>query len=193
MNLRPLRLLALAALLPACAVVRSSFTRPDYAAHDRDQTVRLRIAVAPLPNGLESVGKLWAQVARKAVNDKRDFIARTVAVGTAAAQAPCEEGIQGVLRLEPKVTRQGGGVNAEVRALLQRCDGTVIWSAEAGGSFDASDSLYTETAATYAEKLGEEVRPYVGAAHRLLLATLETLPQPRLDDAGIEEKIELAE
>jgi probable lipoprotein (TIGR04455 family) len=178
--------------LSACGAVRKSAVRPDYEAVDKTRTVRLVVSVSPLPARDVALGSLVGRIARKYVNDKRDFIVKRDAAGEAEPEGLCADGVEGVLRLAPVLTRQGEGVEAEVKGALVRCrDGETVWSAEAGGTWPSEDSLYVATADHYGAQLGEGVRPYVGPVFRLLQATLDTLPAPALDDAGKLEKIEL--
>jgi probable lipoprotein (TIGR04455 family) len=190
--MRRVLLVHVLALLSACGAVRKSSVRPDYEAVDKTKTVRLVVSVSPLPAGDAALGALVGRIARKYVNDKRDFIVKRDAAGEAEPEGLCGEGVEGVLKLAPVLKQAGAGVEAEVRGALVRCrDGETVWSAEAGGTWPSEDSLYVATADHYGAALGEGVRPYVGPVFRLLQATLDTLPTPALDDAGKMEKIEL--
>lgn len=180
-------------LVTACSAVRHSSIRPDYEQVDRTQTLRLAVVTSPVPDGEESLGLLWSEVARRYINDKRDFIASEQ---IAAAEVPadiCEGNIEGVLHLAPQMKREGKGVETSVKARLYRCrDGETIWEAEGGGSWASNDELFTDTTGFYTEKYGPDVAPYVAPVFRLLRAVLDTLPYPKLvDDDAIIEKIEL--
>ena len=181
--------------LSACSTVRNVQVRPDYEQVDRTKTLRLAVVTAPLPNGDEQLGMLWSEIARRYVNDKRDFIA---SVQLAAPEIPadaCGENLEGLLHLAPQVRREGDGVEAEVKAELLRCsDREIIWSAEGGGSWASEDDLFSSTTASYVEKYGPGVEPYVAPTFRLLRAVLDTLPYPKIeDDEAIMEKIELVD
>lgn len=195
--MRSLRLLPVAALLvlASCATVRQVSVRPDYEQVDRTRTLRLAVVTAPLPDGSESVGRLWSRIARKYVNDKRDFIVKQDLAAAGLAATLCVEGLDGILHLAPEVRRSGRGVDAAVKARLFRCgDGETVWTAEAGGSWPSDDEKLRETTAYYVEQLGPEVGPYVAPTFQLLRATLDTLPMPRLEgDEAVMEKIEYAE
>jgi probable lipoprotein (TIGR04455 family) len=182
-------------LLAACSPVRQTRLRDDYAADDRTRTVRLKIVVAPLPEGGQDVGDLWAMMARSHVNQHRDFI---VTEDLAAAEVPadaCAEGIEGLLRLEPDVKRAGDGVEAGVKARLTRCrDGEEVWAAEAAGSWDSDDDDLEGVRAHWVQELGEPVSAYVVPSFRLLTATLDELPRPAFpSEAYAREKINLGE
>ena len=68
-----------------------------------------------------------------------------------------------------------------------------MWSAEAAGSWPSEDDLYKERAADYAQQFGPEVTPYVAPSIRLLWAILDTLPNPQLTEADVDEKIDLGD
>ncbi|MCY1082038.1 MXAN_6521/LA_1396 family lipoprotein [Archangium lansingense] len=186
-------------LLAGCATVKSSRVRPDYETVDKTQVKRLVVVTQPLPEGKQDVGELWSLIARRYVNQNRDFIAKTsLAIAGApedtAQKGLCVEGIEGVLWLSPDVKRTGNGVEAAVKAQLLRCrDGQEVWAAEAAGSWPSEDERYKELTVQYTGELGADVAPYVGPTFRLLSATLDTLPRPTLSEADVEEKIELGE
>lgn len=185
--------------LTACATVKNSFTRPDYTQVDQQRVKRLVVVTQPLPDGKQSLGELWSLIARQYVNQNRDFLVKQNVVQTepatdASLKALCTEGIEGVLLLAPQMKRTQDGADAAVRARLMRCvDGEDVWSAEATGSWDSQDEKFRERAAEYVKQFGPEVEPYVVPSYKLLKATLETLPNPKLNDQDVDEKIELGE
>lgn len=180
-------------LVTACGAVRHSSIRPDYEQVDRTRTLRLAVVTSPVPDGEESLGLLWSEIARRYINDKRDFIASEQVTANQVPQDICDANIEGVLHLAPRMERKGKGVEVSVKARLYRChDKETIWEAEGGGSWKSDDDLFTDTAGFYTEKYGPEVAPYVAPVFRLLRAVLDTLPYPKLvDDEAIIEKIEL--
>ena len=186
-------------MLAGCSTVKSSRVRPDYETVDKTQVKRLVVVTQPLPEGLQQVGELWSLIARRYVNQNRDFIARSNLALPGNPEDPsfkglCVENLEGVLWLSPNVKRTGNGVEASVKAQLLRCrDGQEVWAAEAAGSWPSEDERYKELTAQYASELGPEVEPYVAPSFRLLSATLDTLPHPKLSDEEVNEKIELGE
>jgi probable lipoprotein (TIGR04455 family) len=186
-------------LLSGCATVKSQRLRPDWEQVDKQQVKRLLVVTQPLPDGKSAVGELWSLVARQWVNQNRDFIVKSnLALPDRPAETSfkglCVEGIEGVLWLDPGVTLKADGAEVSVRARLTRCrDGEEIWAAEAGGSWDSKDEDYQQRVAQYVQELGEEVAPYVVPTSKLLAATLGTLPNPELNEADKDEKIELGE
>jgi probable lipoprotein (TIGR04455 family) len=189
------RRLALGAVvLAGCSTVKGVRVRSDYDAVDRTRTVRLTVVVAPLPEGGAPVGELGALVARRYVNQHRDFIVRRQLAAAALPADACQSA-EGVLHLEPVLRREGRSVRAELHARLTRCrDGEEVWSAQGAGTWDSDDDQLKELTKRYVEELGEAVRPYAAPAFRLLRAVLDTLPRPKLpDDAAVMEKIDLGE
>ena len=198
MNLRIVSLVG-ALALSGCSTVKSSRVREDYDAVDRSRVKRLVVVTQPLPEGKQHVGDLWSLLARRYVNQKRDFLVRTESALSGEPQDPkfralCTEGAEGVLWLRPDVKQQGAGVEAGVKAQLLRCsDGEEVWGAEAGSSYDSVDDKFKELTTQYTEELGAEVTPYVAPSFQVLKAALDTLPNPVLSEADVDEKIELGE
>ncbi len=187
------------ALLAACSTVKDSFTRPDYVQVDQQRVKRLVVVTQPLPDGKPVLGELWSLIARQYVNQNRDFLVKQnltqeAAASDASLKALCTEGIEGVLLLAPAVKRTQEGADESLRARLMRCaDGEDVWSAEAAGSWGSQDEKFRERVAQYVQQLGPEVEPYVVPTYKLLKATLDTLPNPKLNEQDIDEKIELGE
>ena len=181
-----------------CAIVKSVQVEPDWDLKDRLRLKRLAVITAGPPSGASmpaSVQQMWGLMARRYVNQKRDFIVKSDApAGATAMTALCSSGIEGVLWLEPTLEQKGEGVEAQVSAKLSRCtDGAVAWQAQGAGSWESSDASLTEMTASYAAKLGAGVQPYVAPSFRLLKAVLDTLPNPELNDQDKDEKIALDE
>ncbi|HSP79127.1 MAG TPA: MXAN_6521/LA_1396 family lipoprotein, partial [Myxococcaceae bacterium] len=122
------------ALLAGCSAVRYSRIRPDYEAVDKHQVKRLAVLTQPLPEGQRSLGELWSLIARRYVNQNRNFIAkahlalpgqpedltfRALCAGVGLEEDV--ENLEGILWLVPNVERAGEGVQAAVIARLLRC------------------------------------------------------------------------
>ncbi len=195
--MRPVSLAAAALLLSTgCSVVKMHRVRPDYAQADQTQTKRLVVVTQPLPDGQQKAGELFSLVARRYVNQKRDFIVKDhrAQAEPVDVKGVCGEGLEGVLWLKPAVQKKGDGVEGEVDAQLLRCrDGEEVWAAKVGGSFESADGRLKEVTSQYVAELGGEVQPYVAPAFHLLRPMLDTLPQPKLNEQDVDEKIELGE
>lgn len=190
--------LAVTFLATGCgSAVKMSRVRDDYAAVDQQRTKRLVVVTSPSPNRDPLLGELWAVLARRYVNQNRDFIAKESRVeeGRFEPRSACTDGIEGVLHLEPReATLKEKGAEVGVFAQLVRCpEGEEIWAAESGGSWGSDSDLFASQRAQYESELGQEIGPWVVPSFQLLKATLETLPNPVLDDEDVIEKIELGE
>lgn len=196
--IRPaLPLLAALVALSGCSATKMSRVRDDYATVDRNQTKRLVVVTSPLPADDAKVAELWSVIARRFVNQNRDFIAKESRVEPALANAKdaCGEGLEGVLHLKPEVAQlEAKGAKVGVFAQLIRCtDGAEVWAASGGASWDSQNALYDAQRAQYVSELGEEIGPWVAPSFQLLKSILETLPNPELNDDDVVEKIELGE
>lgn len=189
-------LLPLVLFASSCSVVKSARIRDDWAQADQRAVKRLAVVVSPLPAAHEKAGEAWARVARRYVNQKRDFLVKKEVSQATAPQLGevCggEDEIEGALFLKPNVVAKGGGFEIEVVGALARCsDGREAWNGTAAGSFDAQDPRLVEVTNVYAQEFGDEVRPYVPPAFNVLRPLLDTLPQPVLTDADVDEKLTL--
>ncbi|MCA3015107.1 MAG: MXAN_6521/LA_1396 family lipoprotein [Myxococcaceae bacterium] len=186
------------ALVSGCSVVKAYTVRDDWATVDRAKVKRLVVVVQPLPDGQEKAGELFARVARRYVNMKRDFLVKqeraSATLPALATLCGGDDAIEGVLRLSPVLTRRGGGFEVELEGALLRCgDGREAWTARAAGSFSSADERLVEVTKTYVGELGAEVEPYVAPAMNVLRPVLDTLPQPLLSDADQDEKVGLVD
>ncbi len=189
-------LLAFAALgASACSPVLNTRVRPDYESVDRTRTLRLALVVAPLTAGQQDVADLWSMMARKYVNQHRDFIVVSdLALATVPADV-CSDHIEGALLLSGRAERVGDTVEAAIDARLFRCrDRAEIWAAQAAGTWATEDDDLVEARKYWVSQTAPVVDPYVVASFRLLTAALETLPRPLIaDESYIREKIDLGE
>lgn len=191
-------LLVLALVVSGCSIVKKSVVRDDWATVDRSKVKRLVVLVQPLPDGNEKAGELFARIARRYVNMKRDFLVKQEKF---AANAPdlaalCggDDAIEGVLQLTPALVKKDGGFEIELKGALRRCgDGREAWAAEAAGSFPTKDERLVEVTKTYVGELGAEVEAYVAPAMNVLRPVLDTLPQPLLSEQDQDEKITLVD
>jgi probable lipoprotein (TIGR04455 family) len=202
--------LALTLAIFGCATVKMTRLEPDYDVTDKFRVKRLAVVTSVAwhvpnhPDGEpeEKVRQLLSLMARRYINQKRDFIVKKDAVGEPNAQAQgidvflpqrlCEDGVDGVLWLDPVLQRAGSGVEAQINAQLVRCgDSVAIWETKGAGSWPSSDELLKETTAEYVSKLGVEVEPFVAPSFHLLKAILDTLPNPQLTEQDKDEKIQL--
>ncbi len=190
------RVIPLLVLASSCSIVKSAQVRDDWKQGDANSVKRLAVVVQPLPDSQAKAGEAWARIARRYVNQKRDFLVKKELAQVEAVQLAdvCggEDAIEGVLFLKPTVKAQGEGFEIEVAGALARCsDGREAWSGTAAGSFPAKDPLLVEVTNIYAQEFGEEVSRYVPPALNVLRPLLDTLPQPVLTDSDVDEKLTL--
>ncbi len=184
------------ALVSGCSIVKASFVRDDWAQADQKAVKRLALVVSPLPDGKEKAGEAFARIARRYVNQKRDFLVKKEVSAATAPQLTevCggEDAIEGVLLLRPALTAKGDGFEIELKGSLARCpDGREAWSSTAAGSFPSKDTNLVEVTNVYVQEFGAEVGPYVPPALNVLRPLLDTLPQPVLTEADVDEKLTL--
>lgn len=189
-------LAAAGGVLAGCSTVKQAQVRPDWATVDALRVKRLVVVTAPFTEGGEATAQLWSRMARRTVNQRRDFIAKEEKAlpSLVLATALCGEGLEGVLWLRPSLRREGSGVDAKLAASLHRCvDGEAVWTAEAAGSWQSLDPEIEGTVASFTAGMDASVQPFAAPSFRLLKATLDTLPNPVLNEQDTDEKIELAE
>jgi probable lipoprotein (TIGR04455 family) len=185
-------------VLGGCSIVKRYTVRDDWATVDRAKVKRLVVLVQPLPDGQEKAGELFARIARRYVNMKRDFLVKQEKFAATMPEltALCggEDAIEGVLRLAPVMTKRDSGFEVELKGALLRCgDGREAWTAEAAGSFPSKDERLVEVTKSYVSELGGEVEAYVAPAMNVLRPVLDTLPQPQLTEQDQDEKIGLVD
>ncbi|MBL8957326.1 MAG: MXAN_6521/LA_1396 family lipoprotein [Myxococcaceae bacterium] len=188
--------ISLLVILSSCSVVKMSRLAPGWETDGREKVKRIAVVVQPLPEGSEKTGAMLARVARRYVHMKRNFLVKADSAKAADLDrgAECAEGLDALLWLQPTARAQGEGVELSVKASLIKCaDGAEVWASEAGGSFKAYDEGLKEVAANYGRENGAEVERYVPAAMNVLRPMLDTLPDPVLTEADVEEKMTLDE
>lgn len=188
--------LILVMLTSGCSIVKSSFIRDDWAQADQKAVKRLAIVVSPSPDAKAKAGEAFARIARRYVNQKRDFLVKKELTAATAPKLTelCggEDAIEGVLFLEPALTAKGEGFEIELKGSLARCpDGREAWNSSAAGSFPSKDPGLVEVTNVYVQEFGAEVGPYVPPAMNVLRPLLDTLPQPVLTEADVDEKLTL--
>ena len=182
--------------LHACSNVQWAYTRDDYATRDQKTVKRLVLALQPLPEGNARAGSVFARVARRFVNMKREFLVRKEQVQAETLQfgSLCTDGAEGVLWLEPDLKPEGTGFRGTVEGRLLRCpDAREVWCGKASGFVAAADEGLASVADTYAKEFGDDARRYVAPALNLMRPLLERLPNPILSEEDVTEKMSLDE
>lgn len=197
-HLNAMKLLSLFLLfaVSSCSIVKTTFVRDDWTQTDQQTVKRLAIVVQPVPAGNLKAGEAFARIARRYVNQKRDFLVKKEVAQAEPLKLEqlCggDDAIEGVLFLKPTFVPVGSGFETQLTASLNRCsDGREAWSAQAASSFPSKDAGLVEVTAAYVQEFGPEVEPYIPPALNLLRPLLDTLPQPVLTEADVEEKLSL--
>jgi probable lipoprotein (TIGR04455 family) len=183
-------------VLSSCSIVKAARIRDDWALGDQKTVRRLAVVVQPLPDGSAKAGEAFARIARRYVNQKRDFLVKkeVVQAEPPKLQDLCggDDAIEGVLFLKPTLKLVGSGFEAELSGALARCgDGREAWTGLAAGSFPSKDPGLVAVTTIYVQEFGPEVERYVPPALNLLRPLLDTLPQPLLTEADLDEKLTL--
>lgn len=186
-----LALVALAALTSACGASVHSWVRDDYAAQDQREVKHLALQVRGVP---AEQRQLWTLMARRYVNQHRNFILRPAELAHDATLGVACAGQEGVLGLQVAQTPHGGELALQVQGRIQRCrDGQDLWTGRVDGRWASDEPTVAELRAHYVKELGEAVAPYVAPAFLAIKALVATLPQPVISGEDEMEKIELGE
>ena len=176
-----------------CSPIQSSYLRSDYPKVDRFKVKRLKVTVAPLPGQRKDLGKLWVEITSTHISQKKNFLLKQTTSLKAAGtlRDHCQKGIEGWLHFQPQVAQKGESVEASVVATLVRCrDGKKVWSTKAKGTWASKDDHLKVLTKSYVEKLGKPVEPFVAPSCRLLFVVVENLPNPKLSEEDLLEKIQ---
>ena len=73
--------------LCSCSIVKAARVRDDWAQADQKAVKRLAVVVQPLPEGSQKAGLAFARIARRYVNQKRDFLVKKEVVQASARPA----------------------------------------------------------------------------------------------------------
>ena len=192
--LRWLVLAACTSLTLGCSAATSSWVRDDWAAQPASHVKRLHVAVSPLPNGDAGQGQLWALLARRYVNQQRNFLVKQQSALPVVDVAAACAGFDGLLLIAPVATQAGDDVTIGLDGLLVRCaDREPAWKGRVRGTWASTDPTVAAVRAHYVAELGPAVEPWVAPAFLALKALVGMMPQPVLTDQDEMEKIELGE
>jgi len=180
-------------LLFACSPIKKSYLRKDYTKIDRFKVKRLKVTIAPLPGGRKDLGKLWTEIISNHINQKKNFIVKaTIAIAKADnLKIYCNDGIEGWLHFSPSFKQVGKKVKISVIATLKRCrDGQEVWNTTARGKWKSDDPHLKVLTKDYVKKFGKGIEPFVAPSCRILFTVIENLPNPKLSEMDLLEKIQ---
>ncbi len=183
--------IAILLLATGCGASVHSWTRDDYVAVDQKQVKHLSLQVRGVS---EPVHKLWSLLARRYVNQHRNFIIRPAELAGDATIGVACAGKEGLLALDVVQQAKGPEIAVNLQAKIQRCrDGEPVWTGAVQGSWASDEATVAELRAHYVAELGKGIEAYVAPAFLALKALVATLPEPVLSDDEQMEKIELGE
>ncbi|MHC4393069.1 MAG: MXAN_6521/LA_1396 family lipoprotein [Planctomycetota bacterium] len=180
------------ASLSGC-VVKSTYVSPDFDAVHKQSLKRVAVLVKTPAGTSANVTELAGVMARRYVNQKRDFIVyRNAAWDGGEFASDTIEGCNGVITLDfTTLVLEGDDADVELEASLVTLEGEKVWSATGSLSEETENEDLTRIADRYARDLGAEVKPYVAPIFIVEKRVFDTLPNPELNDDDVMEKIEL--
>jgi probable lipoprotein (TIGR04455 family) len=199
MNRSIFLVLALALAATGCGPKVQTWLRDDYATVDSKVVKRLTVVVASTPNGDAKQAEMWALLARRYVNQHRNFLVKMQTSAPdwtveSACNPPANGPIEGALLLTPAVQKQEADVQIDLPAKLVRCrDREPVWTGEVHGKWASADETVAALKEHYVKELGAGIEAWVAPAFLALKALVATMPQPTLSDDEQMEKIELGE
>lgn len=185
---------AVAVVQAGCGPSTTSWLRDDWATQPASHVKRLHVAITPLPNGDVGQGQLWGLLAKRYLNQQRNFLVKQQSAAPGIDVTAACAGFDGVLVLAPTAVRSGDAVTVGILAKLLRCsDREPAWTGRVSGTWPASEPTVAALREHYVAELGAAVEPWVAPAFLALKALVAMMPQPVLGDADEMEKIELGE
>lgn len=186
--------LALLLAAGACSPLTQVYQRAGYQTTAAGHPVK-RIAVgAWAPHGEPGLAPLLAEEARDLIKLRKNYLVLAAAPIARDWAELCHERVEGVLLLRPLAgpEAQGDAVALQLGAELYACaDGDLLWRAAAGGHSRAADPDLAQLTASYQQSSGAAAQRLAAPAFVLLQPLVRALPDPELDDADVQEKIEL--
>lgn len=178
----------------ACSSVRATYRQAGYDARAKDAIKRVAV-VGWAPQNEADLGPVLAHVAADLIKLRKNYLVTGASAGYAGRWSmACADGVQGVAMVRAlEVARAGGGrVQMTLALELLRCsDGALLFREEASGSRSFDDAHLRGLTQNYTALLGEDARHFAAPSFGLLQPMVAALPDPVLDDAEVEEKIEL--
>ncbi len=191
---------ALVAVMMSACTVKHTYTKPGYAQDERNRLKRVVLAVSEPPTAGKDVMELYLGVVREFVSHHNEYII----LDTKVIQDPngfeelCQRKANGklphgIVASTFENLRLGADeLEVRIQAKLNDCEnGTLVWEAVAENEYDVKDDDLEKTIANYANRYGAETRPYVAGFYSIVRKLFDSLPQPKLNDEDIDEKIEM--
>ncbi len=179
----------IAALACGCGSIDAQWQLKSYDVQAEDAVKRIVVATW-VPSAYEGVGPLLGQIATDFVRLRKNYLVYDPVVAKRDFGEACGEQ-QGVLMLrllDMGIEEQE--VTTHLQAGLFRCsDGRLLWSTETELDNDSNDEDLAQLAEVYMRQQGELATRFAAPLFAVVQTLLRELPDPKLTDAEIEEKI----
>lgn len=174
-----------------CSAVSSTYTAMRYNVMANNAVKRITVA-SWAPSNEAKLGEVMAQVGSDLVKLRKNYLVYNATVFDLDWASRCEDK-QGVLVFRAlNVANSLDELDLTIEAELWRCaDGALLWRATAEESAEIHNDDLAQMTQSYAVTLGEAAVPYIAPVFTLLQDLMASLPNPQLNDAEVEEKLEL--
>ena len=220
-------LIGVTSLITGCGGAQQTFIHPEYERFDQTNTTHISVrvhpistthdlsssATSPLGETSQKIREMWALMAQRYLNSKRDFFVSSwsptagdqeggqegapsaTSHGAQDKDAPlCSTPFHGILELNGHIYKESEArVFIRLKAQIKRCDQTLVWSAELEGDWPAEDDILIDLRRRYSAELGEVVRSWASPSFYALKSLLSLAPLPKLSETLVMEKIDFEE
>lgn len=174
-----------------CSTLGHSYAAPGYSSTAADAVKRITVS-AWAPEGQAGAAPVMARIAADFVKLRKNYIVPE-SQASKGWEDGCKENRDGVLNvrmLDSKIEKEE--VELTVAVELFRCkDGALLWRAEGRGDGKSTDENLKEMVANYARDVDPAATQFAAPAFVVLQDVLNAMPDVVLNDAEVEEKIEL--
>ena len=178
-------------LTTGCSTLGHTYVAPGYSSTSADAVKRITVA-AWAPESQAGAASVIARIAADFVKLRKNYIVPESAA-LKGWEEGCKENRDGVLSvrvLKSEVEKEDVALTVAVE--LFRCrDGALLWRAEGKGDGKSNDENLKEMVASYARDVDPAATQFAAPAFVVLQDVLNAMPDVVLNDAEVEEKIEL--
>lgn len=191
------RFLVLLLLPMSMCTVKYTYLKPAYEANERLRLKRVVIVAEGAANAdQEKKNALFFAVSREFISHHHEYIVLRAKKGVVFTNVKeycaADKRLNGlILNKFRQWDKQGGSVKLEVQSVLYDCvSGDRVWEAIGANTYASEDSGLKSTIDAYVRRVGEEVRDHVAPVYLLVRKLFSSLPDPKLTEKDIDEKIE---
>jgi probable lipoprotein (TIGR04455 family) len=175
----------------ACSSVRHRFIVEGYKKNPGQMIKRIVIITKPCPQNGGLAGLISAMT-RDLIRTNRNYLV----YGTLSTEREVADACEirdGVLKMSvDRADAVGEHIDLEISGELRRCsDKSVVWSATARASGKSRNRSLKNLVQNYAEKHGNQAEVYAAPAFNIIEDIVETMPNPKLTEDELMEKIDL--